>query len=137
MATNKYYQEVVASAARTTTGNSTAFDVSQADCLRLFLNITAVSGTTPTLILEAQDTPDGTNWFNVAAFTTVPSGTNPPVGAIAKVVGPANITATGLWSLIIPTDVVFGDNMRLRWTIAGTTPSFTFSVQMLAESGGY
>jgi hypothetical protein len=86
MPSSKYLEEVVASAARTATGTSSAFGVGEAACLRFYINVTAVSGTTPTMKkFEVQDTPDGTNWYPVANYTTaVPTGSNMPQGMLAK-----------------------------------------------------
>ncbi len=74
--------------------------------LRAQVEVTASAGTSPTLDVVIEDTLDGTNW-NV-------------VGAFAQKTGPSreviNITSP------------FSDRLRARWTVGGTTPSFTFSV---------
>lgn len=96
----------LASAARTTTGNGTAFDTSSVDNINSTLVITAASGTTPTLDLVLQTTADGTNYYTAGTFaqqTTTQTG-------LARVFGD------------------LGDFSRWQWTIAGTTPSFTFRV---------
>lgn len=96
-------------AAQTANGQTAALsgwgEVAQ---MRLQLNVTAVSGTTPSMTVQIQDSPDGVNWYNVTggAFTAV--------------------TAVGVQALNI-TGPVF-DKIRAQWTITGTTPSFTFDV---------
>lgn len=96
----------VASAARTTTGNGTAFDTAGIDSLNALLVISAASGTTPTLDLVLQTTADGTNYYTAGSF---PQQTTTQAG-ISRVIGD------------------LGTLSRWAWTIAGTTPSFTFAV---------
>jgi hypothetical protein len=97
----------LASAARTTSTNSTAFDTTNIDSINGTLIVTVVSGTNPTLDVILQTTADGTNFYTVAAFaqqTDVNTG-------LAKIFGP------------------LGDTSRWSWTIGGTaTPTFTFSI---------
>lgn len=100
----------VASAARTATGQSpTLSGYGAADRLLLQINVTAVSGTTPTLTLTLEDTLDNVNWR-------------------PAVVSSASITATGTYWVPLQAGVNFADRIRFKWTIGGTTPSFTFSV---------
>lgn len=100
-------ETAVASAARTTTGNSgTLTGMGPARTMRAQLDVTAASGTTPNLVTLIEDTLDGTNWNTVGTFA-------------AK-------TAAGREVINITTP--FTDTMRVSWTITGTTPSFTFSV---------
>lgn len=74
--------------------------------LRVQLNVTAAAGVTPTLDVRIEDTIDGTTWNTVGTF--------------------AQKVAVGREVLNITTP--FTDRLRLSWTVAGTTPSFTFSV---------
>jgi len=109
-----FLETLVASAARTTTGNSgvlTGFG--PVKTLRVALNITAASGTTPTLDVVIEDTLDGTNFFTIGTFTQ-------KTAAGADVL---NVTAP------------FADSVRIRWTIGGTTPSFTFDVRAISALG--
>jgi|SRR5215211_262927 len=100
------------SAARTTTGNSSEFTGYQvAATLRAQLDVTAASGTTPTLNVVLQDSVDGLNWNDVLTFA-------------AK-------TAAGREVLNLTTP--FADRLRARWSIAGTTPSFTFSIRVVSQ----
>ena len=102
----------LASAARTTTGNGTAFDTTAVDSVNATLVITAASGTTPTLDLVLQTTADGTNYYTAGTF---PQQTTTQTG-ISRVIGD------------------LGDLSRWQWTIAGTTPSFTFRVDSTVDS---
>jgi hypothetical protein len=74
--------------------------------LRFQLNVTAASGTSPTLDVVVEDTLDGTNWNTVGTF--------------------AQRTAAG--RQVIDITSPFSGRLRVRWTIGGTAPSFTFSV---------
>lgn len=104
-------REVVASAARTVTGTSAAITIAGfASRLNLFANVTAASGTTPTLDLTVEWSHDGgTTWF-----TGDPADAFTQLTTAAARVKQVNLKA--------PT-------YRLRWTIAGGTPSFTFDAR--------
>ncbi len=100
------------SAARTTSGNSAPLTgYGPADTLIAELNVTAASGTGPTLDVVIEDTIDGTNWYPIGTF--------------------AQRTAAGREVLRLTQP--FTDQLRVRWTIGGTTPSFTFSVIWQAQ----
>ena len=100
---------VVASAARTTTGTSSALDAPEGADLVLSASVTAASGTTPTLDLSVEWSSDGgTTWYTADPADTITQFT----AAAARV---KRFTAKGT-------------EYRVRWTIGGTTPSFTFAV---------
>jgi hypothetical protein len=106
-------ETVVASAARTVTGNSgTMGGYGAASTIRAQLNVTAASGTTPTLDVTIQDTLDGTNWFTIGTF--------------------AQKTTAALE--VINVTVPFADRLRVLWTIGGTTPSFTFAIDWAVQT---
>lgn len=106
---------VAASAARTTTGSSGAMQIHRygkilgQGTVSLGLNITAASGTSPSMTLSVEWSFDGgTTWLvgdPADAFTAKTA-----VGTAAK------------------SFTVKGNAYRVTWTITGTTPSFTFSV---------
>jgi hypothetical protein len=99
-------QTVVPSAARTTSGNSSAIPV-HAGTLGIGLAVTAVSGTSPSMTVNIEWSYDGTN-FAVGETTD----------------GFAAITANKVTNRAV---TVRAPYYRLAWTITGTTPSFTFS----------
>lgn len=105
--------ELVPSAARTASGDSGELTGSydEATTLRVQLNVTAVAGTAPTLDVLLEDTVDGANWNAVGTFSQKT--------AVARDV--INITTP------------FARRLRVRWTVAGTTPSFTFAVHAIAQ----
>lgn len=115
IATSAVRATVQASGAQTVGGSSAAAVVGNFREYLLLVNVTAVSGTaSPTLTLFVDTSSDGgTTWFQIATATAITAtGTS--------------VIALGAGSSATP--VLFGDTIRLRWTISGTTPSFTFSV---------
>ena len=105
-------ETLVASAARTASGNSAALGgFGFTKTIRAQLDVTAASGTTPTLDVVLEDTIDGTNFYTIGTF-------------IQKV-------ATG--REVINITAPFSDTVRVRWTVTGTTPSFTFAVAVYTE----
>lgn len=101
----------VASAARTATGNGSALSASAFSAVSLFLNVTAASGTTPTLDVTVEESDDGGSTWRT-------------VGTFAQKTGVSNERKTFL---------IAADTYRVRWTIGGTTPSFTFAVTGTAK----
>lgn len=105
--------ELLPSAARTTSGRSDQFDVGgYASAAVIEIRVTAVAGTTPTLDVDLEDTFDGTNWNKVADINSA---------AITA----AGVTVVRLNLANTPTT----NRLRLNYTVGGTTPSFTFSVK--------
>ena len=101
------------SAARTATGAGTAVTgFAAARLLVLQLEVTAASGTLPTLDVVVQDTVDGTNYNTIATFTQ----------------------ATGATREVIRLTTAFTNTLRVSYTVGGTTPSFTFNVITWADS---
>lgn len=97
---------LVGSAARTATGTGDTAEMGEMSTMRLKLDVTAASGTAPTLDVIVETSPDGAaNWQTVATF--------------------AQKTAVSSELNVFPGCDRF---VRAKWTIAGTTPSFTFSL---------
>ena len=100
----------VASAAITTTTTTAAFTPTFGSSYNVQIPVTAVTGTTPTMSVAIQESPDGgTNWTTVYTFPT--------------------ITATG--SYVSPTLTLQGNRVRYVQTLTGTTPSFTRAINRL------
>lgn len=105
-------QVPVPSAAQTASGSSAAVaGYAGAKTLRAQLNVTAMSGTSPTLNVVVEDSLDGSNWNTVGTFA-------------AK-------TAPGREVINVTTP--FADQVRVSWAIGGTTPSATFDVVVFDE----
>lgn len=98
---------LLASAARTASANGEWIDVGNAHTLRLDLDITAASGTTPTLDVTIQTRRDANDTARTlgTAFTQATDATD------------QRKVFSGL-----------DRQVRASTVIAGTTPSFTFSV---------
>lgn len=94
-----------APAAQTATGNIAGIEVGDRGVARLFLDVTAVSGTTPSMTVSVDTSHDNSTWVAVAAFAAKTAVSNE-----RKIFAGLN-----KW-------------VRLSWTISGTTPSFTFTV---------
>ena len=101
---------VVASAARTTTGQSAALQCGGVPAIALLVATTAASGTTPSMTISIEWSPDGgTTWCaadGADSFTAITTTTNLAKRFQCK-----------------------SNTYRVVWTITGTTPSFTFSVR--------
>lgn len=107
---------VEASAAHTASGATVFTSGGSVTSIVIELRVTAVSGTTPQLNVSLDDTFDGTNWNQVAA------------------VNAAAITAAGTTvKRINLRDTPVTDQLRISWTISGTTPSFTFGVKVYLD----
>jgi len=107
--------QVVTSAARTATGQSAAITVGRVETsgkFGLILNCTAASGTTPTLDVTVEWSADGTNFFAAQAADSF-----------------TQVTTTG--QVGAKSFDVKGPFYRVKWTIGGTTPSFTFTVDAI------
>lgn len=100
----------VASAALTTTTTTGTITPTAGAGYQLFIPVTAVSGTTPSLTIAIEESMDaGTTWFNRVTL--------------------APITATG--SYYSPYLKLKGNRVRYVQTVTGTTPSFTRAINRL------
>jgi hypothetical protein len=115
---------VVASAIRTTSSDTGALPgYGGASVLRAQLQVTAASGTTPTLDVVIEDTLDaGATWNVVATFTQKTVAAREVINVLPQKTESATFQP------------VFADRIRVRWTLGGTTPSFTFSVVISSQS---
>lgn len=97
--------DLAASSARTSSGTGASVDMGAATTAVLRLDVTAASGSSPTLAVTVQTSPDGTTWASLGTFATV-SG----AGAVER-------RFPGAAKLV-----------RAAWTIGGGSPSFTFTI---------
>ena len=104
-------QTVVSSAARTTNGSGSTVTGWNRDNAVAKLDVTAASGSTPQLTVTIQDSPDGTSWTTRDTFG-VKTGVSNEVRALPRL----------------------DQYQRASWTITGSTPSFTFSVQFASSN---
>ncbi len=101
------------------TTNSFTSNLSAANTTQLILaaNITAVSGTNPTLVLSLDFLGNDSVWY---AFFNSPVQYS--TGSLLSYIGPG-----------LQYPVAYGSTIRLRWTLTGITPSFTFSAGLLGK----
>jgi len=97
---------VLAPSTVTANGNSDPINTDYGSVITFFLDVTAVSGTNPTLdvYIDIQDPVSG-KWVNQDKF--------------------AQVTTTGTWALSV---YCRSNRYRARWVLGGTTPSFTMSI---------
>jgi len=98
---------LLTSAARTSSGNGSDTEVGRFICAELCIDITAVSGTNPTLDVYIE-------------------GKSQYTGKYKTLFSQTGITAVGTyWFSLNPNAWRY---LRVRWVIGGSSPSFTFSV---------
>lgn len=103
----------IASAARTTTGNGPGFSTyGPITGMVVVITVSAASGTTPTLDIDLEDSVDGGSTWNKVADTNASN-----ITTTGTTVARINLVATPCTELL-----------RFKWTIGGTTPSFTFKI---------
>ena len=99
-----------------TNGSSLAFEAGRVDRAAAEINVTAVSGTTPSMtpILQASN-DNGSTWKTIAQ------------GQPITAVGRYELGFTGAQvEAVCPKSTTYPTLTRLATTISGTTPSFTF-----------
>lgn len=102
--------------AETASGSSSTFATGNMGVIALFVNITAKSGTLPTLIVGIQHSPDGNVWYDVPNLST--TSLNSVISA----------------SVMLSTMTPLSDYVRCSWTIGGANPSFTFTADLAVSS---
>lgn len=118
---------LIPSVARTATGTGEAFDLSKiANGPRTFppqllvqAEVTALSGTTPSITFLVEDSIDGVNWSTIGTFTAITTVTRQVIQIAISGVA----QAAGFRWPFNPARV------RVRWTISGTTPNLTSNVK--------
>lgn len=104
---------VHASAAETATTQSSAILAAEYSEGIAYLSSAAGTGTSPTLDIKLQTSYDGSTWFDHgSAFTQVTTSTSNQVLKFTN----------------------YGKYIRFVYTIGGTTPSFTFTLQATLKS---
>jgi hypothetical protein len=113
---------IQASAAQTASINSSALTtIAPYREANFYLNVTAFSGTSPTLNVKIQTSDDGgTTWYDLM----YPNSSIPV--AFTQVVGITNQVLSVAGNI--------GDTIRAVSTIAGTTPSFTYAIKGVFKS---
>lgn len=125
--------ELLAAAARSSTGNGSAVLIEGMSALALQLDVTAAATEVgDTLNVFVQTTLDGTNWVDIYHFTQV-LGNGGAKRYYGKVLFDAALTEFENGSALgaAAGRSLFGSQYRVRWAItdANANASFTFSVK--------
>lgn len=128
--------ELQASAAQTASGNSASFKISTIDHAVVGVDITAGSGTVSDFDLWLEVSDDGgTTWYPIAPNVVVIGSTRAAAWTTdlddAYIVDSKASTTAETYLAQYP--AISADYVRVRWTIAGTTPSLTFSVSLVGK----
>ena len=110
-------QRVVPAALRSATGNSGYFQTPQGTGLSILVNVTAVTGTTPSMAVTVEWTNDGINFAQAD-----PADTFTAMTVVGAKVARFSQKALGY---------------RVVWTLTGTTPNFTFDITADTDGGGF
>lgn len=132
------YQMITQVNATATTGTSGPVTLRDFDfnSLVFTLSCSALAGTTPTLDVTVQTTPDGgSTWYDMLRFPRfTASGVNPAMGAASQasmsapaIVGP-NVLSSSAGGNGAP---LLSNTIRANWTLGGTTPTGSFNVNAL------
>lgn len=97
-------------------------------------NVSAATGTTPTLDLKLQTSLDGgSTWLDVAAFAQMTAASTLyaviPVAGVASYIGAAPTASAGS-----VTGLPISNMVRVISAIGGTTPVFTGSIDLIATT---
>lgn len=85
--------------------------------LQVYLDAANVSGTTPTLDVKIEVSPNGTDWFQIAAFTQVTTVASKQVLTLGS-----GFTTQG-----------FGNQVRANITTGGTSPNYTVGITAIGK----
>lgn len=100
----------MASTTETTNGQTANLTVDALGELLVGINITSVTGTTPVLNIYVDSLGVDGVWYNIWSGSQISSDGS----QVAQLTN-------------------FGQTIRLRWVIGGTTPSFTFSASIIGK----
>ena len=103
--------ELLVSGARTVSGEGSSLDIGNTRELIVTLDVSAASGTSPTLDVKLQHSPDGSLWSDLGTAFAQKTGVAREVKVFTQ----------------------YHRYVKVVYTIAGTTPSFTFSVEATAK----
>lgn len=126
---------LLASAARTVTGDGpdvVSQALERARGLLLVCDVTAQSGTTPTLDVEVQ-TKYGSLYTKITQFSRYAAVTGSKGSFLARAASESNELVLSAdsqesGSAFVQRNAPWSSTLRANYTIGGTTPSFTFSV---------
>jgi hypothetical protein len=120
-------QQVEGSAARTTTANGTTNNNYNWRGAYVLINVTAVTGTDPTLVVRLQYTANGSDYHDLDATNAVTASITTTGQHLIRVY--PGLTAAAPTGGVSSANAALPRLYRPAWVIGGTaTPTFTFSV---------
>lgn len=108
-----------ASGAETASTTQSAIELGDKAMMNVAVDVTAASGTTPTMLITIEGSFDGLTWFTLGRIGANGYDIGAHVGT-----APTNFTTTVTVRAAVPATRY----VRSKSTIGGTTPSFTYSV---------
>lgn len=129
---------LVSSAARTATANGSTITLPIADVYSFVIEVTAASGTGPTLDIAWQNSYDDGTTFQYMPFRTSQISTT----RVEEFTFPQNLrnmdvqaNQTAATGGLLAKNFIFTRKGRFVWTIGGTNPSFTFLITAYMRDG--
>jgi hypothetical protein len=126
----KMFRNKITITALAATANSAAFDMGVGDCYQLTLDITAATGTSPTLDVVVQTSFDnGTNFLDLPLRFTQVTAASTKYLVFKLGLGGNEVAleqaAADTGGTLAKNCIFDPHNMRLKYTVGGTNPSFT------------
>lgn len=120
MAVHRTSSEItlVSSGAKTSDGQGNSVDVSRWETGVVFINVTAVSGTSPMLTITLEGSPDNSTFYDLHDETGRPVRI-PPLTAVSSFAVPIS---------------GFGKYLRVAYEVDGTSPSVTFASSFIGKT---
>ncbi|GAC1306439.1 MAG: hypothetical protein NVSMB19_18600 [Vulcanimicrobiaceae bacterium] len=115
---------VAAATVLTASGQSGNLAVGGFRELAVLVNVTAASGTSPSIafVVEMNDSAGSGAWYPLLSAPAITA-----VGLASYSIG------SGFPSSTTSADAAFGDTVRVRYVVTGTTPSFTSQVTVIGK----
>ena len=127
--------DLLASAAQVASGNGASLDVSGLKELSVFIDATATSGTVTEWRAWLESSNDGgVSWFETFADSVLKGGETAPGGASNPQRDIVNESSGQASQKYVAKYTNFGNKVRARWTLVGTTPSQTFSAKVVGKN---
>ena len=122
-----------------TSSGSATFTLKPCDSLSIMLSVGTASGSTPTLDVAVQTSPDGgTTWLTTQRFVQVTASTKGETITFKPYLGVGD-AATSIVSAAtggtLKGNCVMAKDCRIYYTISGTSPSFATKVFIVYAGG--
>jgi hypothetical protein len=120
------------------TGNSGTLDMPQAAAYMFILDIAAGTGTTPTVDIAIQVSPDdGTTWYTTARFAQITTAATKSYKMVRNGLAygeAAFVQAIADTGGALDKNFIFTKKVRVLWTVGGTNPAYaTFKLWVVPQ----